>query len=93
MDQGELRQAAENFERVARQMSVTVPLAETMLRGMDSVIARVKAEEINSPMEWHEIPFGYLSADGELSAYPELEDAYANFKLKLCNISISDKLV
>ena len=92
MNQDELRKAAENFERVAIRMSATVPLAKSMLKGMHSIIARVKEGKLTSPMEIRDIPYGYMQADGDMRPYPELENAYSELSLKLCDIKVPEKL-
>lgn len=92
MDQDRLRRAAANFEQVATRMSATVPLAGSMLKGLHSIIARIKEGTITSPLERRDIPYGYMHADGELRPYPELANAYAELSLALCDIKVPAKL-
>jgi hypothetical protein len=90
MNQRELRNAAKHFERVAKKLSATVPLAESMLRGFHPIIARIKNGDITSPMEIRDIPYGYMYAEGEMRRYPELEHAYAALSLRLCDVNVPD---
>ena len=92
MNQDELRKAAEHFERIATRMSATVPLAGSMLRGMHSIITRVKEGKVTSPMEMRDIPYGYMQANGGMRPYSELENAYSALSLKLCDIKVPDQL-
>jgi hypothetical protein len=82
MDKFLLKQAAEELERLLAKYAATDSLAAALRRGeLAKLIDDARHERIAAPLEWQAVPGGYPISEGAWRQYPDLEHAYAVFKI------------
>lgn len=57
--------------------------AASLLNALYPLIFDVKTEKRLKPMEWREIPGAYFFTEGQLRKYPDLEKAFAEFRIEI----------
>jgi hypothetical protein len=83
MNLAAIKSAAEQLEIQLTKYAAIDADAELLRGGLVTLIAKAKAGDIKTPMEWQKIPGSYFFNERNLRQYRDLEEAYAVFKIEL----------
>jgi hypothetical protein len=83
MDQIRLKQCAAQLESLLMNYSLHNEAAAGLHVALAPLISDAHSGSLVQPIEWSAIPDGWLFAEGMLRAYPDLENAYAEFKIEV----------
>jgi hypothetical protein len=84
MDKALLKKAADELDRFLSKYDATDPLAAALRKGqLSKLIDDARHERIIAPLEWQDVPGGYPISEGAWRQYPNLEHAYAVFKIEI----------
>ncbi len=83
MDQAAIQSSAlklkDLLDRYAKSDASARTLRGTLRRYIDAALDG----KITTPAEWGDIPGGHLFLEGTLGKYPDLEEAFATFRIEI----------
>lgn len=82
MDRMMLKESAEYLEEVISKY-VSDTKVSCLHKALSTLIADALAEKITLPVQRSDIPGSHSFIEGGLQQYPDLETAYAKFKIQL----------
>lgn len=83
MNKAELRRAAVSLEKeLDKELSLPSDLKH-LRKSLKAVIGKSVRMEINSPVEESSIPGAYQFNEGVMREFPDLEEAYIEFRIQL----------
>jgi len=83
MNQTLIARAAGELDRLLQHYASSNVEVGEMLRTLAALLDDARSGRIATPVEWHDIPGDRAFTDGGLRKYPDLESAYASFKIEL----------
>ena len=83
MDQLKIERKAKCLWRLLKQHSETDATAAEALNSLKKLLENAMSGKITSPLQWGDVPCGYLFVEGALGKYKGLEEAYAEFKVEI----------
>ncbi|MFJ3485580.1 hypothetical protein ACIPL1_19640 [Pseudomonas sp. NPDC090202] len=83
MDISALRIAAQRFREQLDCHRLCHPAVATLGTELEPLMAKAGRGQIQTPMEWRDIPGAYLFTEEGLQQYPALEHAFAEFRIEL----------
>ena len=83
MNSNLVKKYAEVLEKQLSKYSKMDSEAQKLSASLDELISKAKNRQIYSPIEYQKVPGGYWFNEGNLRKYPELEEAYSEFKLEV----------
>lgn len=78
-----LKDKARKLQAAIDALKAIEPAAATLGILLEPLITKAECMEIRTPMEWRDIPGGYLFTEERLQQYSALERAYAQFQIEL----------
>lgn len=82
MDKALLKQKAEALEALLLKYGAQDADVRSLRGGLRPFLDRAKVQTIDTPLEWREIPGGYLFSERGLRKYGDLEQAFAEFRIE-----------
>jgi|SRR5690348_5578820 hypothetical protein len=82
MDKALLKQRAEALEALLLKYGPQDADVRSLRGGLRPFLDKAKAQMIDTPLEWREIPGGYLFSERGLRKYGDLEQAFAKFRIE-----------
>ena len=81
MDQEEIRQAALRLGALLSTYASNNGEARALKRALAGLLDQAQSGRITVPLRWENIPGSYVFMEGSLSDCPDLENAYARFRI------------
>lgn len=82
MDQQQLRACAAELGQLLARHAPTDTEAADLRAALGPLLAQAMAGAVTAPLAWGEIPGARLFTEGGLRRLPELEQAYARFRIE-----------
>lgn len=83
MNRNRLKTRARELEALLKKYAHSDSEADSLLRSLSHQIEEAKNEDITMPMEWRDISGSWLFLEGTLRKYPDLEAAFAQFRIEV----------
>lgn len=78
-----LKTKALQLRAAINALKATDPAAAKLSMELEHLMKMAECGQIQSPMQWRDIPGRYLFTEEGLQQYPALEHAFAEFKIEL----------
>ena len=81
MDQQRLQALAAELEQVLARLALVDGEVADLRSALDPLLALAGSGALSAPLPWGDIPGGRYFTEGGLRQYPELEQAFARFRI------------
>ncbi|WP_263383761.1 hypothetical protein [Granulicella arctica] len=82
MDQASLKHAALTLDLILQRYAEEDPGGTILHSALSDLLQAAILGQLQHPLAWNDIPGDYLVNETSMRQYPDLESAYANFKIE-----------
>ena len=82
MDQQRLQALAVELEQLLARLALADGEVADLRSALEPLLALARSGALSAPLPWGDIPGGRYFTEGGLRRYPELEQAFARFRIE-----------
>ena len=83
MNQALIGRTAGELDQLLRRYASSDAAARALLSAIETLLDDARAGHVVAPMEWGDVPGDHAFFEGGLGRFPDLESAYASFKIEI----------